>query len=84
MFAEVADVRQPSTGPAGPPAHGERAEVVVVPPSEGLKDYVESLGGASRGRLSGSGPTREDNMLKVTGTVGFKAALDLRTGRTAP
>src|SRR5262249_31201572 len=52
-------------------------EVVVVPPSPALLDYVADLGErADRIRGKAVRPD-EDNMLKVTGD-GRKAALDLR------
>jgi N12 class adenine-specific DNA methylase len=78
MFAEVADVKTAEQlALPTPRLIGGRAEVVVVPPSEGLKDYVETLVARAEAVSRGAVRPEEDNMLKVTGD-GRKAALDLR------
>lgn len=78
MFAEVADVRTAQQlDLATPRLIGERAEVVVVPPSVTLTTYVESLVARAEAVARGAVRPEEDNMLKITGD-GRKAALDLR------
>jgi N12 class adenine-specific DNA methylase len=78
MFSEVADVKTArQLALPTPKLIGERAEVVVVAPSENLKTYVESLVARAEAVSRGAVRPEDDNMLKVTGD-GRKAALDLR------
>ena len=78
MFSEVADIRTAEQlALPTPNLLGGRAEVVVVPPSDRLITYVESLVARAEAVSRGAVRPEEDNMLKVTGD-GRKAALDLR------
>jgi hypothetical protein len=78
MFSEVADIRTAEQlALPTPNLLGGRAEVVVVPPSDRLLTYVESLVARAEAVSRGAIRPEEDNMLKVTGD-GRKAALDLR------
>jgi N12 class adenine-specific DNA methylase len=78
MFSEIADVKTvEQLNLATPNLIGGRPEVVVVPPSPGLRTYVESLVARAEAVSRGSVRPEEDNMLKLTGD-GRKAALDLR------
>ena len=78
MFAAVADIKtSEQLALPTPNLIGERAEVVVVPPSDNLKVYVESLVARAEAVSRGAVQPEDDNMLKVTGD-GRKAALDLR------
>jgi N12 class adenine-specific DNA methylase len=84
MFSEVADVKTAEQlNLATPNLIGGRAEVVVVPPSAGLRTYVESLVARAEAVARGAMRPEEDNMLKVTGD-GRKAALDLRLVGLSP
>ena len=78
MFSEVADIRTAEQlALPTPNLTGGRAEVIVVPPSDRLGAYVESLVARAEAVSRGAVRPEEDNMLKVTGD-GRKAALDLR------
>ncbi len=78
MFASVADVRSAAElGLAIPAIAGGAPETVVVPPSEGLRDYVADLVRRAEAVRQRAVTPEEDNMLKITGD-GRRAALDLR------
>jgi N12 class adenine-specific DNA methylase len=84
MFRTVADVR---TGEElhlnVPELTGGRAETVVVPASDGLKEYVAELADRAEAIRDKAVSPEQDNMLKVSGD-GRKAALDLRMVERAP
>jgi N12 class adenine-specific DNA methylase len=84
MFRTVADVR---TGEelhlTVPELAGGRAETVVVPASDGLKEYVAELADRAEAIRNKAVSPEQDNMLKVSGD-GRKAALDLRMVERAP
>lgn len=84
MYRQVADVRTAEDlGLPVPVLAGGKPEVVVVPRSDALGDYVAGLAErAERIRNRVVDPS-EDNMLKVTGD-GRKAALDVRLVGLAP
>jgi N12 class adenine-specific DNA methylase len=83
MFTHVADVR--TAGDLNlpvPTLEGGHAETVIVPASDGLKAYVDSLAERAEKVRNRTVRPDEDNMLAVTGD-GRRAALDLRlVGRT--
>ena len=59
-----------------PEVHGGKPEVVLVPSSSALEDFIQSLGDRADQMTHGIGPDN-DNMLKVC-TDGRQGALDLR------
>ena len=63
---------------------GGKAEVVTVPPSAELKNFMLSLASRAEAVRRGTVDPKEDNMLKIS-SDGRAAALDLRLiGRRAP
>jgi hypothetical protein len=78
QFRRTADVRIGADLDLELPAlRGDAAEIVVVPPSDRLKDFVEQLVRRAERIRNGAVRPEDDNMLKVTGE-GRAAALDLR------
>lgn len=78
VFREIAEIRtKKMLALPEPELHGGGHEVVVVPPSQAQKDYVQTLVERAEAIRSGLVTPDEDNMLCVTGD-GRKAALDMR------
>ncbi|MGQ0680618.1 MAG: helicase [Actinomycetota bacterium] len=78
MFRSVADVKSANDLKLQVPAvESGKPETVVVPRSDELADFVETLVERAEAVRSGAVPPEEDNMLKIAGD-GRKAALDLR------
>ncbi len=78
LFSQVTELRtEAEMKLPRPRLLGHRPEVVVVPGSEVLRQYVESLGRRADVIRRGGIDARIDNMLKIT-SDGRKAALDLR------
>ena len=78
VFREIAEIRtKKMLALPEPKLYGGGHEVVVVPPSQAQKDYVQELVKRAEDIRSGEVTPDEDNMLCVTGD-GRKAALDMR------
>ncbi len=78
LYRQVADVRATEElGLPIPALAGEAAEVVIVPPTDGLTSYVSELASRAERVRNRTVDATEDNMLKITGD-GRRAALDLR------
>src|SRR5205085_8385511 len=78
MFRTFADIQTADMLQLPRPAMaGGKSNVVVVPPSDELKAYVNTLVERAQKIKSGGLDPRVDNMLNIT-TDGRKAALDLR------
>lgn len=60
-----------------PAIHGGKPEIVIIPPTEALKTFIDQLGQRAEAVRSGSVDPHTDNMLAIT-TDGRKAALDMR------
>ncbi len=60
-----------------PAIHGGKPEIVIIPPTEALRTFVDQLGSRAEAVRSGSVDPHTDNMLAIT-TDGRKAALDMR------
>jgi hypothetical protein len=60
-----------------PAIHGGKPEIVIIPPTEALKTFIDQLGQRAEAVRSGSVDPHSDNMLSIT-TDGRKAALDMR------
>lgn len=66
-----------------PRVRGDAPQVVIVPASDQLEDYVQTLVRRAENIRNGAVRPTEDNMLSVTGD-GRRAALDLRLVGRAP
>jgi N12 class adenine-specific DNA methylase/SAM-dependent methyltransferase len=78
LFRRTADIRgRDELDLKLPRLKGDSPEVVVVPASDGLKSYVESLVARARAVQASGVDPKIDNMLKIT-SDGRHAALDLR------
>lgn len=78
LFAEVADIRTKGMLKLPTPAvHGGEPQVIAVPASPKLKEYVEGLVKRAEAVKTRQVKPDVDNMLKITGD-GRKAALDIR------
>ncbi len=60
-----------------PAIHGGKPEIVIIPPTEALRTFVDQLGSRAEAVRSGRVDPHTDNMLAIT-TDGRKAALDMR------
>ena len=78
MFRTFADIQTADMlNLPRPEIKGGKPEVVAVPASPELKEYVSGLAERAQRIKNGSVDPRMDNMLKIT-TDGRKAALDMR------
>ena len=77
MFHTFADVKMAEDlDLPRPDVKGGKAEVISVPPSDDLRDYITALGDRADAVRSGAVDPTEDNMLKIS-TDGRKAALSM-------
>lgn len=60
-----------------PAIHGDKPEIVIIPPTPALRTFIEQLGKRAEAVRNGNVDPRDDNMLAIT-TDGRKAALDMR------
>lgn len=78
MFKGFADIKTAAMlNLPRPKLKGGKRQVIVVEPTEELKEYIEQLGDRAEAVRKGTVKPHEDNMLKITGD-GRKAALDMR------
>jgi N12 class adenine-specific DNA methylase/predicted ABC-type ATPase len=77
MFHTFADVKMAEDlDLPRPDVKGGKAEVISVPPSDDLREYIRQLGDRADDVRQGRGDPTEDNMLKIS-TDGRKAALSM-------